>query len=42
MGEKELNYENIAQFRQTLREKGMQEMIDFWQRVAARSQEEPA
>ena len=39
MGEKELNDESIAQFRQTLREKGMQEMIDFWQRVAARIQE---
>ena len=39
MGEKEMNDESIAQFRQTLREKGMQEMIDFWQRVAARIQE---
>ena len=28
-----------AEFRQTIREKGMQEMIDFWQRVALRTQE---
>ena len=39
LGEAELNDESIAQFRQTIREKGMQEMIDFWQNVAARTQE---
>ena len=39
LGETDLNDDTIAEFRQTIREKGMQEMIDFWQRVALRTQE---
>ena len=34
MGQTELNEETIAAFREGLRERGMDEMIAFWQSVA--------
>lgn len=37
LGELELNEENISAFREGLRERGMEEMITFWQTIAERA-----